>query len=205
MPLENELDADDSRSFHWIVYASVSSRSEVPNPPPDELPLSKEISQSTAQRVAVGTIRLVPPPHIPHDDTRLGGVESSGDDEPRHQTSPHNPHNEPFIKLGRLAVLRDFRGLGLAKLLLETALDWAGTHGSDISPHGNAVETEAKILDAGNQHSEEWKGLVLVHAQTYLENLYRRWGFVKDETMGTWNEEGIDHIGMWRRISVKVR
>lgn len=48
-----------------------------------------------------------------------------------------------------------------------------------------------------------WKGLVLVHAQADIENVWKKFGFEKDESMGTWDEEGIVHLGMWKRIQME--
>jgi predicted GNAT family N-acyltransferase len=50
-----------------------------------------------------------------------------------------------------------------------------------------------------------WKGLVLVHAQVQGEKMYERFGFVTDEKMGKWDEEGIEHVGMWKRIDLEPR
>lgn len=44
---------------------------------------------------------------------------------------------------------------------------------------------------------------MLVHAQVAVEKVWKRYGFFKDESLGVWDEEGIDHIGMWRRLELK--
>jgi len=44
--------------------------------------------------------------------------------------------------------------------------------------------------------------LVLVHAQVDVERMYEGLGFVRDEGLGRWEEEGIMHVGMFRRVEV---
>lgn len=139
---ETEIDTDDHRSWHWVLYDDTTP---------------------------VGTIRLVPPPQA-HAD---------GND------SAHG--QEPCIKLTRVAIMPAFRGLGLGRRLVETALGWAAVH---------AREIEA-LIDKG-----AWRGLVLVHAQVDVEGMYTRLGFEVDEAMGRWDEEGIEHLGMFKRIDL---
>src|SRR5579862_6818677 len=55
VPLENEFDKDDARSFHWVAFASVSTGSHK---------AGRKNSQTS--QLPVATIRLVPPPHDPH-------------------------------------------------------------------------------------------------------------------------------------------
>jgi len=73
VPLANELDDDDARSWHWIVYASVgtTSTSSSRSPPKshtwhkrraskeDQEDADRRRSSATASRVPVGTIRLI--------------------------------------------------------------------------------------------------------------------------------------------------
>ena len=112
----------------------------------------------------------------------------------------HEP-DEPYIKLSRLATLPAYRGLGLSKLLINAALNWAKEHPQDILPLLSPAEIEAAKLD-GKKEQIPWQGLILVHAQTGVQKLWERFHFEVDKEMGTWNEEGIPHIGMWRRIDV---
>lgn len=120
VPLENEFDMDDPRSFHWVAYASVGVSSEqqqadAENAQEGRLGQQGRRKSSTANKLAIGTIRLVPPPHPPHP---LPGSEHAIDNHegvPREgesgatQASAH-AGEEPYIKLGRLAVLPAFRG-----------------------------------------------------------------------------------------------
>jgi predicted GNAT family N-acyltransferase len=115
-----------------------------------------------------------------------------GQDEPlsviRIVPPPHGPHpngfddpaEEPYVKLGRVATMAHARGKGLCRLLTEEAFRWLATHKEDIG--------------AG------WNGLVLTHAQVAVEKMYAKLGFVTDERLGRWDEVGIEHLGMWKRI-----
>lgn len=47
-----------------------------------------------------------------------------------------------------------------------------------------------------------WQGLICVHAQEQVAKAWARWGFQLDEGMGTWVEEGIDHVGMFQRLDI---
>ena len=265
VPIENEYDADDPRSFHWVTYASVSkpSRASVSGDltPVDSSRTTKEEdrrrSMPTSQKLPVGTVRLVPPPHPPHPAPnsrhKIDNAEAVSPARPAETTAqagsvlqdPHQPHevpgvgmikpDEPFVKIGRIAVLQPYRRLGMGKMLLEAALEWAAEHPEDVVPRAStAMERErnrehmrqnsdtsasppAATQSVGGTHDVDdwtlgsapvidqgpWKGLVLVHAQKHLERSYARWGFVRDEALGVWDEEGIDHIGMWRRVKVK--
>ena len=199
VPLENELDVDDARSFHWVVYASVSNPSG-----------STGRKGSQTATLPVGTVRLVPPPHPPHPQPgsqhmidNAEGLEVQGDD--GSTNSSLHDGKEPFVKIGRLATLRAYRGLGLARLLMDTALEWASKHPEAILPSQSPTSWEAAKVEAGmGERERRWRGLVLVHAQTTVEGIYKRMGFEKDEQMGGWDEEGIAHVAMWRRIPVEA-
>ena len=211
VPLENELDDDDPRCWHWVVYASVGNRAA--SPAASRSPTGKGRQSSTASRVPVGTIRLVPPPHPPHaqpgthhqiDNSegtdRVALTRDAGNAGP---TSTHNPHNEPYIKLGRLSVLKEYRKMRLGKLLVDTVLGWAAQHPDDVLPAVSAMDVEAAKVEGNDKEvTMRWKGLVLVHAQTQVERTWQHYGFVKDEGMGEWAEEGIMHVGMWRRLEI---
>ena len=49
----------------------------------------------------------------------------------------------------------------------------------------------------------EWNGLVLIHAQIGLQKFWARYGFEVDQSMGIWDEEGMDHVAMWKRLDLK--
>ncbi|KJX98384.1 acetyltransferase like protein [Zymoseptoria brevis] len=182
--LENELDEDDARSFHWVAYASLPS-SAVTGAEKG----GGEVKKAST-KIPIGTIRLVPPPHAPH---RQSGTAGEGRDSPQ----AHGEPTEAYIKLGRLAVIKEFRGAGISKLLIETALSFARQNPHEVGPQMDLTEALQKGV------ASNFKGLVLVHSQVGVQKVWKRYGFEKDEAMGTWDEEGIDHVGMWRRVDVQ--
>lgn len=190
--LENELDDDDKRSFHWTAYASIPAKSTQST---DKNPTSSsngpssttERRTSSSTKIPIGTIRLVPPPHEVHPHGR--------DD-----TSVHDG-KEPYIKLGRLAVTKEFRKAGISRLLIETALAFARDHPRDIT--GPLDPTLVEALKQEHSTDLDFRGLVLVHAQVGVQKVWRKYGFETDESMGQWVEEGIDHVGMWKRMDIK--
>lgn len=103
---------------------------------------------------------------------------------PPHAPHPNdftNPNEEPYLKLQRFATLAAHRSGGLGRMLVDTSLRWAAEHKDEVGGEG-------------------WKGMVLVHAQVSVEKVWAKMGFVTDEKLGRWDEEGIEHLGMWRRI-----
>ena len=105
---------------------------------------------------------------------------------PPHALHPNgyiNPAEEPYLKLQRFATLASHRGKGLGRMLVDESLRWA-------------VENKEEIGGQG------WEGNVLVHAQVSVEKVWEKMGFVTDEKLGRWDEEGIDHLGMWRRLDL---
>lgn len=66
------------------------------------------------------------------------------------------------------------------------------------------AEAEQRRLELGREPDNSvFRGLVLVHAQKTVEKVWTNHGFVKDESMGVWFEEEIEHVGMWKRIDVE--
>lgn len=177
VPLENELDEDDARSFHWTAYASVPVKNG------DEEDPTRRGSAST--KMPIGTIRLVLPPHGPHPNGSY--------------SSDVHTDNEVYVKLGRLAVSKPFRKTGISKLLIETAIAFARDHPYDMLPHIDPTKLES-LQQRGI--GLDFRGLICVHAQTGVQKLWRKYGFETDESMGEWDEEGIKHVGMWRRVEV---
>lgn len=176
-----EIDDDDARSWQWIISAS-------PSPSSSSSPLS------TAGSTPVGVIRLVPPPQPPHELLTTPHNNHDTKDQP----PPYDWAHEPCIKLTRVAVMPEYRGLGLGRRLVETALEWAGQHAAEIDEA--AVQLARRTDWAGPR--AQWRVLVLVHAQVDVEGMYKRMGFETDESLGRWDEEGIEHVGMFRRVTV---
>jgi predicted GNAT family N-acyltransferase len=219
IPLESEFDEDDARSWHWIAYASVAStsmppkymRSDSPNTPAEDA----RRASASASRMPVATIRLIPPPHGPNKylaDTSKADKHTDADP-PSEELDTAHP-TEPYVKLGRLATLKAYRGLGLAGLLITAVFDFAKMNPDTIYKPPSATATErAQIKDHGKDHQLAWEGLIMIHAQANLKKMWEKHGFseeLKNEkgevdiaAQPHWNEEGIEHIGMWKRLDVK--
>ncbi|CAG8895059.1 unnamed protein product [Penicillium egyptiacum] len=163
-----EIDSDDARSWHWVLY-----------------------DDSAATPTPVGVIRLVPPPQAPHARLTEPPAAAGAQGAPEYDWT-----HEPCIKLTRVAIMPSFRGFGLGRRLVETALGWAAGHAAEID------EAAAQIAARGESPVTltQWRGLVLVHAQVDVEGMYAGLGFATDHSLGRWNEEGIEHVGMFRRL-----
>ncbi|KAF5019926.1 hypothetical protein F66182_8049 [Fusarium sp. NRRL 66182] len=216
VPAENEFDSDDSRSCHWVVYASVNKTEagEVR----DEEGNVVQPRRSSTRSTPIGTIRVVPFPHERHpkDGGKYwnGVLEGENDDKTQNlQSSPAmKPYisdrattlhdgQEPYVKLGRLAVVKEFRGHRIAGLLISTVISWLKANPSYFDP--SIKEYGLEQLNATTEKEiPQWKGLVCVHAQKQVEDYWKRWGFEVDEGMGTWWEEGITHSGMFMRLEI---
>lgn len=201
----NEIDADDLRSWHWVVYSRDSRDTSEYNL--GEEATGQGTGHGNEALLAIGVIRLVPPPHAPHClvETSETATETA-EGTPKYEQQAHAGHgqeggydmlHEPYIKLTRVAVLPEYRGKGIARHLVETAVDWARRWPGEIQAAGDRVRRDVCDASAGEA---VWNGLVLVHAQVSVEGMYRRLGFETDEGMGRWDEEGIDHVGMWLRV-----
>lgn len=149
----------------------------------------------------VGTIRLVPSPHHPHP-TEGARYEAPSEDVPNVSakelfSAPLPEHVvdrstdlhdgvEPYVKLGRLCVVKEFRGRGYAVLLVQRMLQW--------------VVANPDFACAGD--GREWKGLVGIHANADVVGTWKRYGFVVDEGMGSWFEGSMRHVGMFLRLDL---
>lgn len=164
--------------------------------------------QSVTRSTPIGTIRLVPFPHAPHPEP--GSVFTfNAEEEPAgpppyitDRATTFHDGKEPYIKLGRIAVVKEFRGAGIARMLADAALTWAKDNPTFFNPSVTTVGME----NLGAKSAEEipvWKGLVCVHAQESVEKAWAKWEFQLDEGMGSWDEEGIKHVGMFRRLPIE--
>ena len=171
---EEEIDAEDAICWHWVLYAHSANGKN------DEVPMA--------------TIRLVPASTHDHGHDVVHGAEPVTDEGGQGAKMPTEPNygksdgmwdgKERYAKIGRLATRKEFRGRGLGKELVQRALIWAREHRTEVGK------------------GQEWGGLILAHAQTAVEQWYSALGWVRDKGMGLWWEEGIEHVGMWRRVDL---
>lgn len=192
---ENEIDSDDPRSWHWVALAasqgeSASSRNE------KAVVGDEDIDK---EHIVAATLRLVPV-SSPHHAAEFHGATHGGFAEgPAHGPTALWNGREPYIKIGRIATLPTYRRMGFGKLLVESVLEWAGRHREILRRPNGGELTEGKT-EAGFEN--QWNGLILVHAQKLVQRFWENVGFVEDEGMGVWWEEGCEHVGMWRRVNV---
>lgn len=217
---EEEIDTDDARSWGWVVYSS----------PPFTRPSSSSSSEKKYleiyENVPVGTIRLVPPPHAPHELHEPMDMDMEGENSETKQLPSSSPSSssEPYIKITRVAILPSFRGYGLSRLMMSTAEQWARRNKKGIdqlsftcradSHHAHVTRFESSESSedgaTGMMHAEDndeeerksWNGLIGLHAQIQVEKMYASMGYETDISMGKWDEEGILHVGMFKRVSV---
>ncbi|KAH7342641.1 acyl-CoA N-acyltransferase [Rhexocercosporidium sp. MPI-PUGE-AT-0058] len=217
VPLQNEFDSNDHRSCHWVIYASINTLTD-----PEVKDQSGNIitrKRSTTRTTPIGTIRLVPFPHPPHpepgskytfDSTQPSiSTDSNQSSYINDRPTTHHDGKEPYIKLGRLALLPEFRGSGIAKMLVSAATSWMAQNPTYFNPSilEKGIERIVGEQGTGTGIGEVpvWKGLVCAHAQEQLVEVWRKWGFSLDEGMGRWEEEGIGHVGMFLRIDLENR
>jgi predicted GNAT family N-acyltransferase len=163
----------------------------------------------------VATIRLIPPPHGPNkylQETNTSDRHADADPPAEEVDTPHSA--EPYVKLGRLATLKPFRGLGLAGLLINDVFKFAKANPDTIykPPSPTAIE-RAQITEHGKEQQLQWEGLIMIHAQVSIKKMWEKQGFseelrnekgeVEIAAEPHWIEEGIEHVGMWKRLEVK--
>lgn len=179
---DEEIDKDDPLSWHWVVYVSVGSK-----------------GGHQEGKVAAGTIRLVPVTPIAAHEEAEGAEHEDRIKKavgPKHGATEMWDGKETFVKLGRMATLKEYRKLGLGRLLVNTAIEWLEQNPGKVDRESGAEDALIREKDGVG----EWKGLVLVHAQKDIEQFWVSCGFVKDKGMGEWWEEEIEHVAMWRRV-----
>lgn len=220
VPLEAEFDEDDARSWHWVVYASVASTaSSPPKHMRAEGSTTKEEdtrrASASAARLPVGTLRLIPPPHGPNKYRENTDKHPDADPPRGADVSSEKKHpTEPYVKLGRLAVLAPYRKLGLAKLLINTAVDYAAKHPETIyQPPSPTTMELANLRGQATQDAVMWQGLLMIHAQANLKSYWEKHFGFKEQLVGEtgeieiekephWVEEGIEHVAMWKRLKI---
>lgn len=191
---ENEIDSDDSRSWHWVALAASQGGSA-------SFGDGRAIiggGETESEHVVAATLRLVPVSStLPVAEVPETSPEGFAEG-PSYKRTALWDGCEPYVKIGRLATLPSHRRTGLAKLLVESVLKWAGRH-RDILRHSNGGLTEGNT-EGGSEN--QWNGLILVHAQKAVKRFWEKVGFVEDEEMGVWLEEGCEHIAMWKRAAI---
>jgi predicted GNAT family N-acyltransferase len=233
VPLAHEHDEDDARSVHLVIYASVARHHNNNNTTTNDIGEEQDATSSSARprrsearTTPIGTLRIAPFPHPPHpvaggryvdnqlqpgeEEEEHGGGYTASQEARQSAALPYghdrattfHDGKEPYVKLGRLAVVKEFRGHRIAGQLWTAARTWLEQHPGYFNPSVQELGMEA--LGAGGVHEiPRWRGLVCVHAQEQVEPVWRRWGFQVDEGMGRWDEEGIPHVGMFQRLTVK--
>ena len=189
IPLLLEADADDPRCQHWVAYAISDDEEPVP----------------------VGTIRVVP---FPQEEHPLPGSKLELPENPKVEDNKLAPEprpwivdrattlhdgREPYLKLGRMAVVDVYRKYGIGKKLVDAAVEFAARHGNEVFSKKEANDEERGEVD---EDMRTWTGLLCVHAQQSVVGFWERCGFVVDEGMGEWWEAEIPHVGMFRRVAL---
>ncbi|KAI1873695.1 uncharacterized protein JN550_002964 [Neoarthrinium moseri] len=196
VPLEFEHDGDDARSLHWVVYASVNQ--VVAQERRDAAGNVVQPRRSSTRTQPIGTVRLVPFPHPPHPERGGRYVDNLLQNEAELASSLTASQE---ARIGRLAVVKEFRGHRIAGQLWAAARAWLENNQDYFNPSVQELGLDA--LKAGVNDVPRWNGLVGVHAQEDVVPVWERWGFQVDEGMGRWWEEGIPHVGMFLRLKLK--
>ncbi|KLU91583.1 hypothetical protein MAPG_10101 [Magnaporthiopsis poae ATCC 64411] len=171
---ENELDDDDARSCHWVVYANNTST-------------STSTGEATMPLEPIGTLRLVPFPHPPHPVP--GGVYFDGRLVGRKDAAGNDVEEEKEVEQEAADAEQ-----GVAGLLVRAALRWMREHPAYFDLSVEAVGGGSDVTPP------KWDGLVCCHAQEQVRHVWARFGFEVDEGMGRWWEEGMPHVGMFCRL-----
>jgi GNAT superfamily N-acetyltransferase len=195
VPLEHHVNAEDGRAYHFVAYFT----------PGDE---------SLGAKIPVGTLRVLPPPHHPHPEPwsiiitpkagripALKAEEIFGEkmaeeirkgQQRMRKTSWHDG-TEGWLQVARASVLKEWRGKGVADLLVAEVVRWAGEE---------YVPNEQLEDKAGSNNTGMWKGLLMCNAREEARRMWERNGFREDVGMGRWIEVGVELFGMARRVSI---
>ncbi|KAJ8116359.1 hypothetical protein ONZ43_g4463 [Nemania bipapillata] len=142
--------------------------------------------------------------------TAIGSRARSGTDEARLSINlpfgrdrPTDFHDgkEPYVKLGRVAVLSEYRGLNIASQLWAAAKKWLQENPTFFNPTIRDLRLSVTPVTT-DYNIPKWNGLVCVHAQEAIVEVYERWGFKVDEAFGRFYEDGVPHVGMFQRLDI---
>ncbi|KAI5862403.1 acyl-CoA N-acyltransferase [Durotheca rogersii] len=205
VPLACEHDGDDARSCHWVAYsappaapAPVGTLRVVPFPhPPHPAPGARYVDNVLQPPAADAAAGCPPSPPSPSPDAAAAAAAD--------RPTAYHDGREPYVKLGRVAVVASARGLHVARRLWDAAARWLLENPDYFSaPPRDGESGEGEGGGEGRDVNRgRWDGLVCCHAQETVAPVYERLGFAVDEGMGRWFEEGIPHVGMFLRLPVK--
>lgn len=195
VPLEHHVNAEDGRAYHFVAYFK-----------PDD--------ESLQAKIPIGTLRVLPPPHHPHPEPlsiiltpkpgqvpALKAEDIFGDvmeeeinqgQQSMRKTSWHDGM-EGWLQVARASVLKEWRGKGIADLLVAEVVRWAGEE---------YVPNEKLAGKEGSNNLAMWKGLLMCNAREEARRMWERNGFREDIGMGRWIEVGVELFGMARRVNI---
>ncbi|CAK7243919.1 MAG: hypothetical protein STHCBS139747_005449 [Sporothrix thermara] len=179
------IDGVNELKGRWVRKSEAAKNGDVASKIPLPLPTS-----TTPQ----SELEFVP---VSADDSLASATDGAGAGAVADRATSLHDGKEPYIKLGRIAVLSHLRGFRLGRFLVQTALDWIKANPTFFDEH----DPEAAAATA----ETKFNGLVCVHAQVHALGFYTRLGFAVDEGMGTWWEEGIPHVGMFLRLDMNKK
>ncbi|KAK8129649.1 hypothetical protein PG999_002029 [Apiospora kogelbergensis] len=171
---------------------SVSGAAPAPSPTPAAAPTATATSSSEEKAAAAAATGLGV------GATTLAAAEFPPPYAQDRATTFHDGQ-EPYVKIGRLAVHPTYRGRRIAGQLWAAARRWLEEHPRYFDP--SVTERGMEAL-GGGRDVPGWNGLVCAHAQEAAVKVYQGWGFQVDEGMGRWFEEGVPHVGMFTRLNV---
>ena len=193
---EGEIDSDDPRSWHWVALAAAQEGSASSGKERAVL----DDRETEKKHIVAATLRLVPVSSTPLEAKEAHEVSPGGLAQgPSHKPTALWDGHEPYVKIGRVATRPSHRRMGLGQLLVESGVEWAGRH-REILRQSNGGRLPEGNTEGGFEN--QWNGLILVHAQKLVKRFWEKLGFVEDEGMGVWWEEGCEHVGMWRRATI---
>ena len=106
-----------------------------------------------------------------------------------------------FMRQWRILHTESSLGWGGQEMRVFAELEWMRAHPAYFNPS----VAELGFAQLGIEQASDipkWGGLVCCHAQEAVIGAWAKCGFVVDEGMGKWVEEGIWHVGMFQRLDL---